>query len=171
MNTNNREREKKRRVKVNMIETVSNVGKTVNVSVIASDEEEKIESLQADEKSSEDEKTMETNGLFQHLPTFYSDSDEEEATRSGLAKKVRLRSSAYSVEPKMNQIIPRLYISDDVTARNKPALAKYKITHILNLTTNIPNKFEPDIKYLKIGNLQNSFIYFLKQSLLPSIDI
>lgn len=61
-----------------------------------------------------------------------------------------LHHSTYNLDLKMNQILPRLFISDDVIARNKSMLVKYKITHILNLTTNIPNKFEPDITYLKL---------------------
>lgn len=51
----------------------------------------------------------------------------------------------------IDQILPRLYISDDIAARNKRLLDEKKITHILNLTTNIPNKFEPDITYMKLN--------------------
>lgn len=171
-----------------------------------------------------DEKTKETNVLFEQLPTYYNDEDEsesdetdsdedeeEEATNKSLKKnnnnntisieneeksitiittttkprhrhesiseleqqqqhqqsvkmlsmkKARVANNsgtatttttlAYSLDCKMNQVLPRLYISDDIIARNKSMLVKYKITHILNLTTNIPNKFEPDITYLKI---------------------
>ncbi|CAF0710705.1 unnamed protein product [Brachionus calyciflorus] len=50
----------------------------------------------------------------------------------------------------MNEIIPRLYLSNDTAARNRELLTQYKITHILNLTVNIPNKFEPDIVYMKL---------------------
>lgn len=50
----------------------------------------------------------------------------------------------------MNKIIPRLYLGDDLAARKKEILSEYKITHVLNLTVNVPNKFEPDISYLKI---------------------
>lgn len=168
-----------------------------------------------------DEKTKETNVLFEQLPTYYNDEDESEsdetdsedeeeeatvATNKSLKnntisieneksitiittttkprhrhesiseleqqqqhqqsvkmlsmKKARVANNngtatttttlAYSLDCKMNQVLPRLYISDDIIARNKSMLVKYKITHILNLTTNIPNKFEPDITYLKI---------------------
>ena len=55
------------------------------------------------------------------------------------------------LDSRMNQIIPRLYLSDDIAARNKKLLDEKKITHILNLTTNIPNKFEPDITYKKLA--------------------
>jgi hypothetical protein len=47
-------------------------------------------------------------------------------------------------------ILPRLFLGDDHIARNLSALRERKITHILNLTTNIPNKFEPEIAYLKL---------------------
>lgn len=54
------------------------------------------------------------------------------------------------VECQMNEIIPRLYLSGDMMARNRELLRQKNITHILNLTTTIPNKFEPELKYLKI---------------------
>lgn len=167
----------------------------------------------------EEEKAIETNGLFQHLPSVYSedeedededDSEEEEdddesdydhhphtnsttkkatttnkqtsipssmTTKTGKSttsttgagtttsttatttamskkeiaiKKARLHYHDYDLDFTINQVLPRLFISDDMTARNKAMLVKYNITHILNLTTNIPNKFEPDITYLKI---------------------
>lgn len=50
----------------------------------------------------------------------------------------------------INQILPRLYLGDDLAARNISILRDKHITHVLNLTTNIPNKFEPEITYLKI---------------------
>lgn len=55
----------------------------------------------------------------------------------------------------MNKIIPRLYLGDDFVARKKETLVEHKITHILNLTINIPNKFEPEICYLKINILDS----------------
>lgn len=88
---------------------------------------------------------------FSKLPSAY-DSD--------LVKP----SSQYKLEPKMDLIIPRLYLSDDIAARNIKLLTKYNITHILNLTTNIPNKFEPNIMYKKLVILdfesQNISQYF-----------
>ncbi len=50
----------------------------------------------------------------------------------------------------MDKIIARLYLGNDVVAQNLSLLKEKKITHILNLTTNVPNKFEPDIVYKKI---------------------
>ena len=50
----------------------------------------------------------------------------------------------------MDMIIPRLYLSDDIAARNKKLLDENKITHILNLTTNIPNKHDSHIIYKKL---------------------
>lgn len=65
---------------------------------------------------------------------------------------------------KMNQIIPRLYLSDDIAARNKDLLAKHKISHILNVTVNIPNKYDTEIVYMKLTILdmenQNIRQYF-----------
>jgi dual specificity MAP kinase phosphatase len=50
----------------------------------------------------------------------------------------------------MDMIIPRLFLSDDVAARNKKILDENKITHILNLTTNIPNKYDSILVYKKL---------------------
>ena len=50
----------------------------------------------------------------------------------------------------MDMIIPRLFLSDDIAARNKKLLDENKITHILNLTTNIPNKYDSYITYKKL---------------------
>ena len=50
----------------------------------------------------------------------------------------------------MDLIVPRLYLSDDCAARNKKMLDQNKITHILNLTTNIPNKYDSSIEYKKL---------------------
>lgn len=50
----------------------------------------------------------------------------------------------------IDEIIPRLYLSGDDVALNRAILYDKMITHILNLTTNIPNKFEPDIVYMQI---------------------
>lgn len=146
----------------------------------------------------EEKAANEANILFKHLPSVYSDEDDEEEdedesddaeddlkskppvtkpqpappaqapTQKSLniskktnqdkmiiaSKKARLHYPDYSDSSSsadfiINQVLPRLFISDDMSARNKTVLNKYKITHILNLTTNIPNKFEPDIKYLK----------------------
>ncbi|RNA19378.1 dual specificity phosphatase 19-like [Brachionus plicatilis] len=55
----------------------------------------------------------------------------------------------------MNKIIPGLYLGDDFVARKREILSEYKITHVLNLTINIPNKFEPEISYLKINILDS----------------
>ncbi len=49
----------------------------------------------------------------------------------------------------VNKILPRLYLGDDIIARNIVELRKRNITHVLNLTTNILNKFEPELVYLK----------------------
>jgi protein-tyrosine phosphatase len=50
----------------------------------------------------------------------------------------------------IDEIIPRLYLSGDDVALSRAILYDKMITHILNLTTNIPNKFEPDIVYMQI---------------------
>jgi protein-tyrosine phosphatase len=49
----------------------------------------------------------------------------------------------------IHEIIPRLYLSGDDAACNRDILESKNITHVLNLTTNVPNKFEPNIKYMK----------------------
>ena len=64
----------------------------------------------------------------------------------------------------INQVTPRLFIGDDRVAFNKPVLDKFQITHILNLTTDVPNQFREDITYMKIILLdvetQNIIQYF-----------
>ena len=50
----------------------------------------------------------------------------------------------------IDEIIPRLYLSGDDVALSRDILDDKMITHILNLTTNVPNKFEPDIVYMQI---------------------
>ena len=58
------------------------------------------------------------------IPKVY---DEEDAK---YAQKFYL--DTYST---IDQIIPRLYLSNDCIARNRKILNDHKITHILNLTT------------------------------------
>ena len=48
-------------------------------------------------------------------------------------------------------VIDQLYISGEDVATNKEILMQHKITHILNLTTNIKNKFEAEIIYKNIS--------------------
>lgn len=50
----------------------------------------------------------------------------------------------------INEIIPRLFLSGDDVALNFDLLKAKNITHILNLTSNIANKYEPILKYKKI---------------------
>jgi predicted protein tyrosine phosphatase len=47
----------------------------------------------------------------------------------------------------INKIIDGLYISGDDVATNRQILATHKITHVLNATTNVENKFETDLIY------------------------
>lgn len=55
----------------------------------------------------------------------------------------------------MDEIINRLYLGNDIVAQDIDLLNQNKITHILNLTTNIPNRFE-HIVYKKIVMLDIS---------------
>lgn len=50
----------------------------------------------------------------------------------------------------IDEIIPRLFLSGDDSATHKTTLESKKITHILNLTSNVPNMFEDEIIYKKI---------------------
>jgi protein-tyrosine phosphatase len=50
----------------------------------------------------------------------------------------------------IDMVVPNLYISGDDVATNREILNHNRITHVINLTTNIPNKFEPSIEYLRI---------------------
>lgn len=59
-------------------------------------------------------------------------------------ERIRLHRSS------MNEIAPGLYLSGQEAALNKNLLNEKKITHILNLATNVDNKFESEIAYKKI---------------------
>jgi len=76
---------------------------------------------------------------FSHLPSF-TDVDEKYNTYY-----------TFKLDSTMDQIIPRLFISDDIAARDKSLLLKYKITHVLNITVNIPNKYESEFVYMKLN--------------------
>ena len=73
------------------------------------------------------------------LPSVYDDEDKK--------YNEKFYHETYST---IDQILPRLYLSNDYVARNRKILNDNKITHILNLTSNIPNMYEPDIVYKKI---------------------
>lgn len=89
-------------------------------------------------KTSEPENKLLSQVDFTKLPSFYTDDE-----------KYNLYFSS-RIDSTMDLIVPRLYISDDIAARNKKLLNEKKITHILNITTNIPNKYEPEITYKKL---------------------
>ena len=50
----------------------------------------------------------------------------------------------------IDEIIPRLYLSADDVATNRELLRAKSITHVLNVTTNVENRFESEIVYKKI---------------------
>lgn len=50
----------------------------------------------------------------------------------------------------IDEIIPGLYLSGDDVATNIDILKSKNVRYILNLTTNVPNKFEKEIIYKKI---------------------
>jgi predicted protein tyrosine phosphatase len=50
----------------------------------------------------------------------------------------------------IDEILPRLYLSGDHVATTKKILDSKRITHIINLASNVENKFEKNIKYKKI---------------------
>ena len=76
---------------------------------------------------------------FSHLPSV----DDPVDTKYNMYLSCKITST-------MDMIVPRLYLSDDVAARNKKLLDENKITHILNLTTNIANKYDSYITYKKL---------------------
>ena len=51
----------------------------------------------------------------------------------------------------INEILPRLYLSGDSAATNESTLTDRGITHILNLTMNVPNKFSPELSYKQVS--------------------
>lgn len=51
----------------------------------------------------------------------------------------------------IDEIVPRVFLSGDDVAENRNLLRQNNITHVLNLTSNVANKFEDDeIKYKTI---------------------
>ena len=84
------------------------------------------------------------------IPKVY---DEEDAK---YAQKFYL--DTYST---IDQIIPRLYLSNDCIARNRKILNDHKITHILNLTTTFQNAFDNKFIYktIRINDNLNESIY------------
>lgn len=50
----------------------------------------------------------------------------------------------------LTRILPRLYLSGEDAVKSKSNLKSNGITHILNLTTNVENLFEPELNYKKI---------------------
>ena len=50
----------------------------------------------------------------------------------------------------VDQIVDRLYLSGDDAATNRSILAANRITHIINITSNVANKFEKELTYMKI---------------------
>ena len=88
---------------------------------------------------------------IEKLPSLYDQEEEKTVNqfRSSPNPSTTLTMSN-KLESSINQILPRLYLGDDFIARNLNFLREKKITHILNLTINIPNKFEPEIVYLKL---------------------
>ena len=74
-----------------------------------------------------------------HFTLYHDDAEDHDQMKSIPIKLGR-----------MDKIIPRLYLGDDIVAQDLAKLNEKKITHILNITMNIPNKFEPQIKYKKL---------------------
>jgi protein-tyrosine phosphatase len=68
----------------------------------------------------------------------------------------------------MSEIIKdRLYLAGQDVANSLEQLKIYKITHILNLTSNIENLFEPKIKYKRIkmyDTLDQDIVVYLDES-------
>ena len=69
----------------------------------------------------------------------------------------------------MNQIIPRLFLSGQDVTNNKKLLDENKITHVLNLATNIENSFENEITY-KTLKIQDSITQDILKHLAECIE-
>lgn len=50
----------------------------------------------------------------------------------------------------IDEIVPRLFLSGDDVAMNRNILKEKNITHVINLTSNVKNMFEPQLIYKKI---------------------
>lgn len=77
--------------------------------------------------------------------------------------------SSWDENLEITRILERLYLSDDRVAYSKHTLDKHKITHVLNATTDVPNKFvdtQSSLKYLRLlifdVDTQNIAQYFDK---------
>jgi protein-tyrosine phosphatase len=82
-----------------------------------------------------------TADKFKQLASCYDDDDYKYAMLFYLSK-----------EPsKISPIVSRLYLSDDIIACNRKVLNENNISHVLNLTTNVPNYFEKELVYMKVN--------------------
>ena len=92
------------------------------------------------------------SNAYTDLPSAFDQAEEaklNQLSRMPPTTNTNLNNNK-NMESHVALILPRLYLGDDIMARNLGALRERKITHILNLTTNIPNKFEPEVTYLKL---------------------
>ena len=74
-----------------------------------------------------------------------NDSPSSPAVNTSIEK-----SHCYFPLDKLDEILPRLYLSSSDPAISKEILDSEHITHIVNVTTNVANKFEPEITYKKV---------------------
>lgn len=94
------------------------------------------------------------------------------------------RQSGYVVDLtpdySINRILDQLYLSGDDPAQNREILRENKITHIVNVTTNVENKFESELSYKRVRiydlaseNIKDYFdevFEFIESALNASID-
>ena len=92
-------------------------------------------------KRSDDEREIEVESNGQQSTN--EDSNEFWSQQLGFVVDIKK-------DLKCDQILDRLYLSSEDVALDRELLAKHNITHILNLTTNVPNKFEHEIIYKKL---------------------
>lgn len=69
----------------------------------------------------------------------------------------------------MSKILPRLYLSGEDVVKSRKTLKDNNITHILNLTTNVENVFEPDLVYKRI-KIDDSALQDMTQCFEESFD-
>ena len=83
---------------------------------------------------------------FEEIEVAENVSPDDPSKRIGILGHVTDKYADLSID----KIVDHLYLSGDDAATNRSLLSTNKITHIINITSNVLNKFEKELVYLKI---------------------
>lgn len=105
----------------------------------------------SEDEADTDNKKTETKVLEAREPTFTICLQRSIQSNDGSQSFDDWSRPQFYSNPRstMDKMISRLYLGNDMVSQDLALLTENKITHILNLTTNVPNRFE-HITYKKI---------------------